>query len=139
MTKRTISEKLSPIHIWYLVVLGFFFMIFVYIPLMVGCRHSRKVEMEQQQQQQQQASESSTASIPGIPPVTLSWYRERLVELLRQVDQGCGNHGCQLHPVKGQGTNGSCECSPHRIARDLRNIAEALERLGHGPWPDSEH
>lgn len=65
-----------------------------------------------------------------LRPFTLDDFRRSVDDLYRQAHHGCGNHGCCINPVIGQGTNAGCQCYPHIIARDLRRLAEAIERSG---------
>lgn len=82
-------------------------------------------------------SNYNSAQLPfgTVPPVvlpafTLADYREELKDLAYQADSGCGNHGCCIAKPSGQATNGGCICYPHRIARRLRQLADAIERSG---------
>ena len=54
------------------------------------------------------------------------WLREELQDLCRQLEHGCGNHGCRIKNPTGQGTNGGCTCSPRVIDRRLRRLGELL-------------
>lgn len=54
--------------------------------------------------------------------------------LIRRLDHGCGNHGCRIKKPEGMATNGPCQCSPSKIARELRFIAESLELQR--VWPE---
>jgi hypothetical protein len=65
-----------------------------------------------------------------LPPFTLDDLRHSVDMLHQQVMNGCGNHGCVIKPVSGAGTNSTCQCRPYRIARDLRRLAEAVDRVG---------
>jgi hypothetical protein len=53
-----------------------------------------------------------------------------------QLEHGCGNHGCKIKRPVGMGTNASCHCSPINIAKDLRRLAEAVETINSGNWPN---
>jgi hypothetical protein len=56
----------------------------------------------------------------------VAWH----IEVLHlRMSQGCGNHGCRIKRPSGMATNGPCLCTPAGFARDLRDLAERLERL----------
>ena len=63
-------------------------------------------------------------------PFTLEDFLETVERLHRQVEHGCGNHGCVIEKPEGMATNAGCKCQPSRIARDLRRIADRLESSG---------
>jgi len=63
------------------------------------------------------------------------WTINALESLVRNLKQGCSNHGCVVTgPKKGMGTNASCQCGPYRTAKHLHWIAREFESLGHS-WP----
>jgi hypothetical protein len=72
-----------------------------------------------------------------IPPVGLPLLRSEVQGLAHRLQYGCGNHGCRIRPVHGMGTNSICQCTPVRIARELLNLAEMAESMGH-EWPDPD-
>lgn len=56
---------------------------------------------------------------------------EELTYLQKKVEYGCGNHGCEIRPIKkGQlGTNAICNCK-RNIPKLLKRLAELLEKEG---------
>lgn len=64
----------------------------------------------------------------SLPPYTLADYRKSIEDAYRQSLHGCGNGGCLIKPPKGQHTNAGCRCSSRDIARNLRRIADAVDR-----------
>lgn len=63
-----------------------------------------------------------------LSPYTLNDFKESIENLNRQVQNGCGNHGCIIKKPSGMATNGGCTCSPRQISRYLRFIADAVDR-----------
>ena len=55
---------------------------------------------------------------------------EILESLARKLRHGCGNHGCEINPPKGMGTNCCCQCQPRRFSSDLLLLAVEVERQG---------
>lgn len=47
-------------------------------------------------------------------------------DLAKQLEHGCGNHGCIIKKPEGQGMSASCRCYPHQIAIRLRDIAWSI-------------
>ena len=73
---------------------------------------------------------SNTVGRLVLPAFTLADLLHSVAMLHNQVLHGCGNHGCVIKPPSGMGMNAGCRCQPYRIARDLRQLAEAVERSG---------
>lgn len=67
-----------------------------------------------------------------ISEYTLDDFRNSIKRLYNQTIYGCGNHGCLINPPKCLATNAGCQCSPRRIASDLRKLAEILESKSSG-------
>jgi len=61
--------------------------------------------------------------------MTLRQGQDWLQGLADRLHGGCGNHGCVIRPPHGLGTNASCRCRPKDFARDLRQLAAALDTL----------
>lgn len=61
---------------------------------------------------------------------TLDDLLSSVTNLRNQVLHGCGNHGCIIKPPSGMGTNSTCRCQPYRIAKDLRRLADAVDKNG---------
>jgi hypothetical protein len=64
---------------------------------------------------------------------TLKNVRDFVDRLQRQLELGCGNHGCIIHSPKGMCTYSVCHCTPRDIANRLLVAAAELERMG-GEW-----
>lgn len=64
----------------------------------------------------------------SLPQFTLEDLRKSLDRLALKAKFGCGNHGCVVFQPKGMGTNSSCTCSPRSFARNLRQLADAIDR-----------
>ena len=55
--------------------------------------------------------------------------RLELNHIRAKLEYGCGNHGCLIREPRALGTNGSCTCSPRRLAARLLDVAADLEKL----------
>lgn len=63
-------------------------------------------------------------------PFTLADLINSVARLHNQLLHGCGNHGCVIKPPTGIGTNAICRCRPDQIARDLKKLSQAVDRVG---------
>jgi hypothetical protein len=61
-------------------------------------------------------------------PTRFSAIAVELWCIQRRMVLGCGNHGCRVKEPLGIGCNGACHCDARHFARDLRDLAERLER-----------
>lgn len=57
-------------------------------------------------------------------------FAERLKNIVKRLEYGCGNHGCKIKKPVGQGTNAPCNCKPRFIADELLDIANDLSLQG---------
>lgn len=65
---------------------------------------------------------------------TLEDAQKAIDMLYHKIHEGCGNRPCVINERPGQHTNGGCKCSPHRIIRDLFDIAEAIADRAGNSW-----
>lgn len=67
---------------------------------------------------------------------TQNELRNTLASVQRRLaGDGCGNNGCRRRAPTGAATNGSCECGPRTLARELRFVADALDSSSSPPKP----
>lgn len=77
---------------------------------------------------------SSVGSTDLVGQITLPKLREELAMLLLWMTKGCGNHGCRVAKVKGQGTNGPCRCNPREVTDALLNLTTKVDANKRN-WP----
>jgi hypothetical protein len=58
--------------------------------------------------------------------MSIEELQKRINSLHHWATVGCGNHGCQIMPPKGMGTNAGCSCTPHAFSEVLLNLAADL-------------
>ena len=69
--------------------------------------------------------------------MSLSDFQQQMDNLNRWAKHGCSNHGCQIGPPKGMGTNAICKCTPHEFSERLLWLAAELSKHGrYRRWPN---
>lgn len=68
----------------------------------------------------------------GVPDVSPPFAEAAVMlwAIQRRMVRGCGNHGCRIGKIEGMATNGPCRCTAKDFSRELRDIADMLERGG---------
>lgn len=76
----------------------------------------------------------TTDRCASAPDYSLNDFRHSIQILHNKAQYGCGNHGCNINPPKGQGTNATCTCYPNQIARQLRRLADTIDFRAGESW-----